>query len=321
MKVIVTGAAGFFGQNIVRRLLAEGYTVLGIDDLSVGTRAWLPPVSDRFAFVCRRIDTLSLKDRDLLGLHRFQGAAVIHLASKKIPRYGGRADTLTQNTNMTVTVANLSRILGARKFIFFSTSDVYGMQDRFSETDRCIIGQPYIGRWAYAVSKLWCEQYLHGMPADFNFTVLRIFGSYGPFHALNWTAGPQSVFISQALEKKELTLHGDGLQTRCFSYVDDIVDGVMAVLDGDFPRETFNLGNPAEEIRITDLACRIWRMIAPYDKPRLRYVSHTPLVYEDVPRRVPDISKATARLGFCPKTGLTEGLARTIVWQKNIMGF
>jgi len=148
--------------------------------------------------------------------------------------------------------------------------------------------------------------------------LLRFFNGYGPHHHRSWWGGPQSVFIDAVLEDREIEIHGDGSQQRCFSFVDDLVAGVVSALEcAETSGEILNLGN-TEEISILELAQLIHRLCDTGNAPRLRLVPYEsfPGRYEDVRRRIPDLSKAERLLGYRPTVPLEEGLLRTIAWHR-----
>ncbi len=176
--------------------------------------------------------------------------AVVHLAAFKIPRYGKAIDTLKINYRGTECALELARRLGC-KLVLASTSDVYGRNPAlpFSEehTDH-VIGNSKSPRWAYAVSKLFDEhlalayQDAYGFPV----TILRFFGSYGPKQPLSWWGGPPPVFIDCVLNDKPIPIHGDGSQTRSFTYVTDTVEGIyQATVRPEANGEIINIGNTA----------------------------------------------------------------------------
>jgi UDP-glucose 4-epimerase len=309
-RILCTGIAGFLGQNLCRALLKKGYKVAGIDDLSVGKREWLP-------------HNISFYEKDVAWVKDTQSYfnfdTIVHLASRKIPRYGGADKVLIENTKNMKAIISLASRTGA-KLIYLSTSDIYGKQTEFKEESDSIIGSPDISRWSYAISKMWGEQLLYSIPEkNLNFNIIRLFGTYGPYHALSWTAGPQSVFISQALKKEPITLHGDGTQRRCFQYVDEAIGGIISVMESECNREIFNIGNPYEDISINDLAKMIWNRINLGHEFRIKHIPHSNSKYEEIMSRIPDISKAKRMLGFNPKIMLAEGLDKTIEWQKGAM--
>lgn len=306
--VFISGICGFLGQNLSRAFLKKGWIVHGIDDLSVGTKDWLP-------------DIVEFEESNACGYEfprYLKCDLVVHLATKKIPREGNSFDVLHDNIAGVMRIAAAAMTIGS-KFIYLSTSDIYGKNTNFSETSDSVIGHPTVPRWSYAISKMWGEQFLYSTPPDFNFNIVRLFGTYGPYHSLSWRAGPQSVFISQALKNESLTIHGDGYQQRAFQYVDDAVDGIMRIVKSDYKREIFNIGNPYDPIMITWLAEKIWYLINPKKCFKRKHIPHSKFKYEEIQARIPDISRAERLLGFDPKIGLDEGLAKTIEWQKGVV--
>jgi UDP-glucose 4-epimerase len=162
------------------------------------------------------------------------------------------------------------------------------------------------------------EQLVFGYHERFgiNAVALRFFGGYGPHQHLTWWGGPQSVFISAALDDQPITLHGDGMQTRSFTYISDHVAGIIACAEKEEANnQVFNLGN-THEITIRDLGIKIWNLIRPGTEPRLNCIPYETFgKYEDVPRRVPNIEKARSLLGFEPQVDIDTGLKITIPWQ------
>ena len=317
--VLVTGAAGFLGANVCRTLLGAGHHVRGVDNLSQSTMLNLEPLLGHARLRFAREDV-----RDEVAMRRQAGgvSVIVHLAAFKIPRYGNALDTLLVNTHGTETMLKAAAAANAR-LVMASTSDVYGKNPRppFAETDDLYLGETGVRRWAYATSKILDEhlcfayQQERGVPV----TILRLFGSYGPGQNRTWWGGPQSVFIDAALRGREMEVHGDGQQTRSFTYVDDTVDGIVrAAFSPHAAGEIFNIGN-TKPITIQALAEMVWRL-AGSGAPKIRRVSYQAFGrYEDVRARVPEIGKAREVLGFEPRVGLEEGLRRTIEWQREVM--
>ena len=321
--VLVTGVAGFLGSNLLERLLAEGHSVVGIDNLSMGRleNIEFAAENDRFRFV---------KD-DAMNPSVFNDITddidvAVHLAAFKIPRYGKAIDTLKINYYCTENVLDFARERNT-KCVLASTSDVYGRNPDipFSEgrTDS-VIGSSLSPRWAYAVSKLFDEhlalayQDAYGFPV----TLLRFFGSYGPRQPLSWWGGPPPVFINAVLKDEVIPIHGDGMQTRSFTYVSDTIDGIYAAMTCDEANgEILNIGND-EEVTILELAKRIK---AASDTPGelkiefIPYESFSGKKYEDVMRRVPDTSYSEEVLGVRATINLDEGLKKTIPWQREAL--
>jgi UDP-glucose 4-epimerase len=321
-KFLVTGAAGFLGSNLVQRALADGHEVLGIDNLSMGRIENLAACMPNPAF--------QFLQRDVTDPQTFADLAgdfdcLVHLAAFKIPRYGKTIDTLKINYQGTETTLEFARKLNC-KLVLASTSDVYGRNTKlpFSEdsTDH-VIGSSKSPRWAYAVSKLFDEhlalayQDAYGFPV----TLLRFFGSYGPNQNTTWWGGPQAVFIDCVLNGKPIPIHGDGQQTRSFTYVSDTVEGIyQSMLREAANGQIINIGN-TQEITILDLAQRIHRLSGAAGEVNVQFIpyeSFTGKKYEDVMRRVPDASLCKALLGVSAQVGIDEGLARTIEWQRRL---
>jgi len=321
-KILITGVAGFIGSNLAKRLLEQGHKVYGIDNLSYGSLSNISEYKDNPDFVFINGD---VTDSNLLGDH--SPDIVVHLASQKIPRYSNALRTLTENQQMLKNVVDLC-IRTKSKLVFASTSDVYGKNTKmpFSEDADLVMGPTTIKRWSYALSKIYGEQFIiaNNDENGLKYTITRFFGSYGPNQNLTWWGGPQSVFANKAFAKEPIEIHGDGQQTRTFTYIDDTIDGLLnCVLDRKAHNEIFNIGSkPEEEVTILELAELIWRIInGKNSEPDLKFIPYSDFGrYEDVRRRVPDLSKIKEYFGYCPKVKLEDGLRKTIEWQKKIMG-
>jgi len=321
-KIVITGAAGFIGSHLCDALLDRGYSVEAIDNLSMGRMENIQHNLHHPRFSFHQEDV-----RNLDGLRALCGGAdaIVHLAAYKIPRYGNSLDTLSINEAGGHHVLEVAKDLKC-KVVMASTSDVYGKNPHlpFREDSDLIIGPSDVRRWSYAVSKLFDEhlcfayQDKYGLPV----VVLRFFGSYGPRQHLSWWGGPQSVFIIQILRNEEVEIHGDGLQTRSFTYIGDTVNGIVAAIERDEANgEIINLGS-THEISILELAHLVQRLMGNPEPPRIKFVPYSSFTggkYEDVMRRIPDISKAHRLLGFEAKVGLEEGFHRTIAWYREIM--
>ena len=320
-KILVTGVAGFLGSNLLTKMLEEGHRVVGIDNLSMGSIDNIQAHLNNENFQFLEQDIL---DRETLEALPDDVDAIVHLAAYKIPRYGKAVDTLKINSKGCENMLEFARKHKC-KFVLASTSDVYGMSPDlpFVENGNCVIGDSKVPRWAYAVSKLFDEHMSLAYMEDYDFPVviLRFFGSYGPNQHLSWWGGPQSVFIDCLLTGKEIPIHGDGLQTRTFTYVDDTVAGIYAatVLQ-EANGEIFNIG-AHKEITILGLA-ELLKEIAAVPEAKITLIPYDNISkgrkYQDVMRRVPDTSKAERILGVKAKTDLEEGLRKTFEWQRSI---
>jgi UDP-glucose 4-epimerase len=249
---------------------------------------------------------------------------VVHLAAGKIPRYGKSLETLDVNVLGGRNVLEACRKVKARA-VLASTSDVYGMSPDlpFQEDGRLVLGTPHVRRWAYAVSKLFDEHLAiaYGEEYGLETVSLRFFGSYGENQNVTWWGGPQSVFIGAALRGQPMEIHGDGLQTRSFTYVADTVDGVVrAMTTPAAAGKILNIGND-RPITILDLAKTISSIVRPGAEPLLKFIPYSTFGrYEDVRHRVPDIRLSQDVLGFRARVQLEEGLPRAARWQAKAEG-
>jgi UDP-glucose 4-epimerase len=318
MKILITGVAGFIGSNLAKRLLERGHTVIGIDNLGYGfmRNIEFTKGNPNFQFFMGDIaNPLILKD--------VKADIVIHLASQKIPRYSNALRTLEENYLMLRNVVQKC-IYDKSKIIFASTSDVYGKNPNipFDEKSDLVMGPTTVKRWAYALSKMYGEQYIiaNHDEYDLTYTITRFFGSYGPNQNLTWWGGPQSVFIEKAIKNETIDIHGDGSQTRTFTYVEDTVSALVSCVENEKSNnEIFNTGPKSDaEITIKDLAILIWKLINGQDsQPKLNYIPYSQFGnYEDVMRRVPDITKLCTYFNFQPEWDLERGLKSAIEWQK-----
>jgi len=321
MRIGITGVAGFIGSNLADTLIGRGHSVIGVDNLSMGKLSNIEQLQGCAKFEFHQVD---VRDYDEMR-NAFRSAdCIIHLAAYKIPRYGKAIETLEINSTGGKNVLELGRD-GNRRIVLASTSDIYGNNPNvpFHEESDSVLGSTTIPRWSYAVSKLFDEhlalayQSSYGVPV----TILRFFGSYGPRQHLSWWGGPQAVFISAILNDEFVEIHGDGMQTRSFTYITDLVDGIVRATEyNESQAIVFNLGN-THEVTILELASLIHKMCETPNELKLRIVPYASFgtKYEDVPRRIPDITRARTLLGFQPVVGLREGLAKTIAWQRNLI--
>ena len=319
---LVTGCAGFLGANFIERLLQQGQRVVGIDNLSMGKLSNIEEhlSNPRFQFI-----EGDVTDPRVVNGVSGDLAAIMHLAAFKIPRYGKAIDTLKINYRGTEVALDLARERGC-KIVLASTSDVYGRNPQlpFSESGSdSVIGSSKVPRWSYAVSKLFDEHLAFAYSDAYGFPVaiLRFFGSYGPRQNLTWWGGPQSVFIDCVLNDKVIPIHGDGSQTRSFTFVSDTVDGMYeATMRPEANGEVINIGN-TEEITILELAHRIKRLSGTPGDLKVEFVPYASFgskEYQDVMRRVPDVSLCERLLGVKARVSIDEGLARTIDWQRRV---
>ncbi len=303
MRVIVTGGAGFLGSHLCDALLERGDSVVCVDDLSTGRRDNLRHLADHPAFRFAEHDVTQ-------GLY-VPGPvdAVAHLASPASPPdYLQRPlQTLAAGSHGTEHALRLARRHGAR-FLLASTSEVYGSPSVHPQPEEYWGHVNPIGpRSVYDEAKRFAEALTmaHARSLDTNAGIVRIFNTYGPRMSAH-DGRVVTNFITQALDGVPLTVYG-GTQTRSFCYVDDLVRGLVAMLDS---TETgpVNLGNP-EERTVLELA-ELIRGLTGSRSP----LHHRPVPQDDPPRRRPVIDRAARTLGWSPTVGLEEGLRRTLAW-------
>ncbi len=308
MRSLVTGGAGFIGSHLVELLLAQGDTVLALDDLSTGNIANLSAVRDnpRFQLVVGTIldpavvlQCVSQVDR-VFHLAAAVGVKLIveePLASLRANIHG------TENVLMVCAETNTSMLLA-------STSEIYGKNesDALSEDSDRILGSPLKSRWSYAAAKGIDEAFAHAYWTQFGLrvSIVRLFNTVGPRQKGRYGMVVPNL-VGQALRGDPLTVFGDGQQTRCFSSVTDIVPAIVQIAENpETYGQAYNLGG-SEEISILDLAELIIRETGSTSEIRLvPYENAYGDGYEDMRRRVPDNTLARETIGFVPRTKIPE---------------
>jgi UDP-glucose 4-epimerase len=320
MKALITGGAGFIGSHLTDSLLARGWEVTTVDDLSKGRRENIEHIlgRDDYEFVeadCRELERM---------LEVGAGAdVVVNLAATKIPRYGSALGNLTINLQANRTALEVAHQSKA-KFVLASTSDVYGKNTNlpFREEGDSVIGPSTTPRWAYGVTKLCDEHMAFAYQDEYELpvTVLRYFGSYGERQYLNWWGGPQGVFLEALGKGEPLQVHGDGTQTRCFTHVDDMVEATSRAIERpEANGEIINVGSD-HEVSINELAELMHRISGVDGEPQITYVPYESFSrgYQDVLRRIPALDKQREILGFEPRISLEEGTRRLWSWYSQL---
>ncbi len=302
-KILITGGAGFIGSHLSDAYLAAGWHVTAVDDLSTGSRANLADAlgHERFDLIEGDVCDDDVMKRAVRGCD-----AVVHLAARIGVKLVVESPlkTLESNVKGTETVLRHAALLSVPTVIA-STSEVYGLATKFpsNEEDPVTFGSPTKGRWSYACSKAYDESLAlahhreSGLPA----IVVRLFNTVGPRQSTRYGMVLPRL-VRQALAAEPLTVYGDGEQTRCFGHVRDAVRGIVVLLDD--PRaigDVFNLGNPTE-ISIRDLAAAV--IAATGSASVIEYVPFDTAYgegFEDIMKRIPDISKISALVGFRPQ--------------------
>jgi len=314
VKALITGGAGFIGSHLAERLLDLGHDVAVIDDLSTGCIDNISHLksSARFSYV---VD--SVTNESLLAEMIDRSDVVFHLAAAVGVKLIVERPVHTIETNVHGTEVVLKHANKKRKLVFLaSTSEVYGKSTDvpFRESADLVLGPSEKHRWAYACSKL-IDEFLalaYWKEKKLPVVIVRLFNTVGPRQTGQYGM-VLPTFVRQALAGEPLTVFGDGTQSRSFTYVGDVVEALVALASE--PRavgEVFNIGNRGE-ISIRDLAERV-RTLAGSTSP-IRFVPYDQAYeagFEDMPRRVPDISKLNALIGYEPKVGLEEIIRRVI---------
>lgn len=308
--VLIAGGAGFIGSHLCDRLLADGHRVICVDDLSTGRRANIAHLDTRddFCFIERDVCADGLIDAVDATIDGGRVSAVLHMASPASPpAYLARPlETLAVGSTGTGNLIAVAHAHGAR-FLLASTSEVYGDPLEHPQRETYWGNVNPIGeRSVYDEAKRFAEALTtaHQRASGLDARIVRIFNTYGPRMQPD-DGRVVTNLVHQALEGRPLTIYGDGTQTRSFCYVDDEVNGIVALLNADVTGPV-NIGNP-NEFTVIELANTI-RTILDVD-PGLE---HRPLPSDDPKIRQPDITRARTLLGWEPRIPLADGLARMI---------
>ena len=301
-RILVTGAAGFLGSHLCDRLLADGHEVVGMDNRVSGQTANL---GDAFEH-----DQFSFHDHDVTEFIHVSGDldAVLHLASLASPVFYRDHPIKT----LKVGALGTHKTLGLAKekdatYLFTSTSEVYGDPDVNPQPEHYRGNvDPYGPRSCYDESKRYGESLVRAYrdEHDLDVRVARIFNTYGPRMRLD-DGRVIPNFVTQALTGQDLTVYGDGEQTRSFCYVSDMIDGLVALLESDVD-EPVNVGNP-DERTINELAEVVIEVTGSESG-----ITHEDLPPQDPQVRRPDISRARSALGWEPTVSLREGLRESL---------
>lgn len=308
MKILLTGAAGFLGSNLASHLLSLGHEVIGLDDLSTGSLTNLDEQlqHNRFKFIQADI-------RDALD---FEVDLVANFACPASPVHYQADPVKTIETNFLgmINVLHLARQTNA-KVLQASTSEVYGDPEITPQAESYWGNVNPIGiRSCYDEGKRAAETlcFDYNRQYGLDIRVIRIFNTYGPKMAIG-DGRVVSNFIVQALKGEDITIYGDGTQTRSFCYVSDLIDGISQVIHSPGVQSPINLGNP-EEFSMQELADTIVTLT----QSKSKLIFH-PLPSDDPKQRNPNIERARLELGWNPRINLKSGLMQTIEYFKKII--
>lgn len=317
---LITGGAGFIGSNLAHRLLADGYEVTVLDNLLTGSKANIANDLQKEIFHFIEADIIQTDWMTNIQGKKFD--TIFHLASPASPKqyYTHQTETLLVNSIGTLNMLNLLKESGSGNLVYTSTSEVYG--DPFEHPQK----ETYWGhvnpvgeRSCYDESKRFgealCMSYFRQYNLDIR--IARLFNTYGP-NMEREDGRVVSNFIVQALQNQPITVYNDGKQTRSFSYVDDTVDGLIALAQKGKRGEIYNIGNDTERT-IEDVAHIIKSLTHSTSAiTKIPYPKNVP--GDDPQRRCPDLTKARTDLGYDPKTSFEEGITKTIPYFKERFG-
>ncbi|HZC24704.1 MAG TPA: GDP-mannose 4,6-dehydratase, partial [Candidatus Binatia bacterium] len=308
MHVLITGGAGFIGSHLAEALLQQGHNVMVLDDLSTGSIANIRHLKreKRFGYV---IDTVM--NRALLAELVDGCDMVYHLAAAVGVRLVVDSPVRTLDTNIQATEMVLEAAKKKKKKVLItSTSEVYGKATKipFHEDDDLVIGPSVCGRWSYACSKA-IDEFLaiayhreHGLPV----VLVRLFNTVGPRQTgMYGMVLPR--FVGQALSGSPITIYGDGSQSRCFGWVGDVVNALIRLsVQEEAVGTIFNIGSD-EEVTINQLAAVVKEVTG--SGSAIHHVSYEEAYgrgFEDMYRRVPDLNRIRAAIGYAPTKSLRE---------------
>jgi dTDP-glucose 4,6-dehydratase len=308
-RIVITGAAGFIGSHLAEALLDRGHSVVGIDNLLTGDTANIAHLVNRdFTFIKHDVTNYIYIEGPVdFVLHWASPASPIDYLELPIP-------TLKVGALGTHKALGLAKAKGAT-FLIASTSEVYGDPLEHPQKETYWGNVNPIGpRGVYDEAKRFAEAMTvayhryHGVDAK----IVRIFNTYGPRMRVN-DGRAVPAFMSQALRNEDVTIFGDGKQTRSFCYVSDLVEGIIKLMHSN-TNEPVNIGNP-HEMTIEEIAKTIVRMTGSSSK-----LVYRPLPTDDPKVRQPDITRARTLLGWEPKVTLEEGLTSTIAYFRQKLG-
>jgi nucleoside-diphosphate-sugar epimerase len=317
---LVTGGAGFIGSHLVEALLAAGQRVIVIDDLSTGSLANLARVQNH---ACLKVLKNSIANEPLMKALIRDADEVYHLAAVVGVRLILEEPVKTAEINNDAT-ARILRIAAhqAKPIFLASTSEVYGKNPKMplNEDDDCVLGATSKGRWIYACGKALDDHLALGYHRSMGLPVVigRFFNTVGPRQVGHYgMVLPR--FVDQALAGGPLRVYGDGEQVRCFGHVADVVRAIMGLMAcPNAYGKVFNLGND-EPVSIRGLAERVARQVDPH-----LAVEHVPYSqvygseFEEIRRRVPDLTRVRTAIGYQPRYGLDHIIRDVVDWKRKL---
>jgi len=306
VKYLVTGGAGFIGSHLAESLISRGDQVVVFDNLSTGSTNNLAGISVKIKFEQGNILDKAVVDKLVAEsdyvVHLAAALGVFNIVNKPLESL----KTNLQGSEIVLEACNKYR----KSVLIASTSEIYGKNDKvpLSEGDDRIIGHPLKSRWSYSEAKAVDESlaYFYFLENKLPIRIVRFFNTVGPRQVGHYgMVVPR--FVSAALKNEPLSVYGSGDQIRCFCHVTDAVKALLLVMDSDKAvGQVFNIGNN-QQISIMDLAKKVIEITRSKSEiNKIPYLEAYPAGFEDMQRRVPDISKIKNVLGWSPKIGLDQ---------------
>lgn len=322
MKALITGGAGFIGSHLAERMLDDGHKVVALDNLSTGSMENVERLMKRPGF---ELVIGSVRDASLVDELVEDADVIIHLAAAVGVKLILEKPSYSMHTNVNGTENVLHAASSRNKLVFIaSTSEVYGksVKTPFNEDDDLVIGSTANLRWSYAVAKALdeCLALSYAQENRIETIIARFFNTTGPRQTGRYGMVLPN-FVTSALTGEPLMVHGSGTQSRCFAHVYDVVEAIMRLLNTrSAVGQVFNIGNDSE-ISIEDLAIKVRDTVGSKSEIRkIPYGEAYPLGFEDMLRRVPDVSKLERVTGFRPRTSLDTIIDDLIVEKRAALG-
>ena len=306
MKYLVTGGAGFIGSHLTEQLISRGDQVVILDNLSTGLSENLSTIKNKVEFVQGDILDKALVEKLISNsdyvVHLAAALGVLNIVNKPLESLKSNL----QGTEIVLEAANKYK----KPVLIASTSEVYGKNDKvpLNEEDDRVIGHPLKSRWSYSEAKAIDESlaYFYFLEEGLQSRIVRFFNTVGPRQLGNYgMVVPR--FVNSALKGEALSVYGSGEQIRCFCHINDAVKGLLLVMDSEKAvGEVFNVGNN-QQITIMELAKKVIEITGSKSTiEKIAYEKAYPQGFEDMQRRVPDISKIKQVLGWSPQLNLDQ---------------
>lgn len=306
MKYLITGGAGFIGSHLAEKLISRGDQVVIFDNLSTGSASNLTGIKENIKFENGNILDKALIDKSVADsdyvVHLAAALGVFNIVNKPLESL----KTNLQGSEIVLEACDKYR----KPVLVASTSEIYGKNDKvpLNEEDDRIIGHPLKSRWSYSEAKAVDESlaYFYYLETKLPIRIVRFFNTVGPRQVGHYgMVVPR--FVSAALKNEPLSVYGSGDQIRCFCHVTDAVRGLLLVMDSDKAvGEVFNVGNN-QQISIMELAKKVIEITGSKSTiEKIAYEKAYPEGFEDMQRRVPDISKIKQVLGWSPEINLDQ---------------